>query len=417
MAAVANSFEGGSNGTAVTVANSGGGSGDAFDAVSAVTGQTLNYDNTHNRGTLALKAATGSTSGRSVVAWTTSIGTQTLVYLRLYVYPTGNQSVAPYLCRVLSGGAVTSSTSRCALEFSASGQLILLNSSATAIAGMTSALAIPNSAWTRVELKLTLSSTAAVGSCEMRIYRTNPDGTSPDETLTNSGTANLGGSGDTYCFGICDTDANVGAIWFDDVAASTVDWIGPVGAGIATANVSEPVAVSTSSTVTRDVLYLSPSESVGVADSATAIRSVLYLSVSESVTVTDSARASPGVSSTESVTVADTVAILLSRLLVAGGETVTATDVATIGKTGTRLLGSPTITVTQISRPAALSRTRVLGDATAAQRVTQALVHDRGQGIPTLSGRASPPALDHTRALPGPSVNAKTLSLLALDRA
>src|SRR5215218_2907628 len=88
----ANTLEGGSNGTTITAGNSGGTSGDAFDSVVIATNDSLVFDNAHAKETLALKAATGASSTGTYAAWTTTIGTQTTFWGRMYLYRTANPS-------------------------------------------------------------------------------------------------------------------------------------------------------------------------------------------------------------------------------------------------------------------------------------------------------------------------------------
>lgn len=59
-----NTFEGGSSGTAITTANSGGTSGDAFSLVTVPAGGTATYDTgSAKNGTLGARLATGSAAG------------------------------------------------------------------------------------------------------------------------------------------------------------------------------------------------------------------------------------------------------------------------------------------------------------------------------------------------------------------
>lgn len=82
---------------------------------------------------------------------------------------------------------------------------------------------------------------------------------------------------------------------------------------------------------------------------------------------------------------------------------------------GTRRLGDITVTV----RAAVRIADRIsVGDAAAARspNLNVGLVHARVQGKPTLSARVMPTGLAHTRSITEPSVNPRTLSILALDR-
>lgn len=74
---LANSFDGGSAGTAVSTVNSGGASGDAFDAVTPGASETITYDATNPAHGSGLGGAftTAATVVASYVNWTTSLGT------------------------------------------------------------------------------------------------------------------------------------------------------------------------------------------------------------------------------------------------------------------------------------------------------------------------------------------------------
>ena len=84
---LANSFNGGTDGTTLT-SGAGGNtatSGSYLDIVSAGTGATLAFSaGTGAHGSMSCQCATGSTSTTSYVGWSTSLGTVTSHYGRLY---------------------------------------------------------------------------------------------------------------------------------------------------------------------------------------------------------------------------------------------------------------------------------------------------------------------------------------------
>jgi hypothetical protein len=88
-----NSFESGTNGTTITTGNSGGASGNAFDVTEASGTSILVYSNTQAaHGSLSAEFANNG-DGANSVSWSTSLGTQTQVWFRAYVYFTANPSV------------------------------------------------------------------------------------------------------------------------------------------------------------------------------------------------------------------------------------------------------------------------------------------------------------------------------------
>ena len=65
-----NDFEGGTNGTAISTANSGGAGESAWTSVTTGTGATLAYDNAQAyTGTYSAKFATGVTSTKNSLNW------------------------------------------------------------------------------------------------------------------------------------------------------------------------------------------------------------------------------------------------------------------------------------------------------------------------------------------------------------
>lgn len=84
MSAGANNAEGGSNGVTVTVGNSGGGSGAAFNSVIANGASTITFDNSNPaHGTFAYKLACANTQ-TTYLGWTfTAAGT---IVVRAYIY-------------------------------------------------------------------------------------------------------------------------------------------------------------------------------------------------------------------------------------------------------------------------------------------------------------------------------------------
>ncbi len=234
MPLVANSFEGGTNGVAVTTANSGGTSGDAFNAVAgAVAGATLAYSATEMaHGSLALQVATAATAGTQWVGYTTSFGTNSDFYLRFNLYLTALPAASATLWRGFSGAATL-----CSLNMNTSGQLRVQDSLGVVVSGSTSG-ALPTGQWVRVELHITMSTT--VGQTELRVYHS-VDSTVATFSAQSTATLNLGAtSADGYRMGLQTTQANYGPTWFDDYALSTTTWLGPAAAS----NVPPTVSVT-----------------------------------------------------------------------------------------------------------------------------------------------------------------------------
>jgi hypothetical protein len=212
------SYEGGVNGNNVA-AGAGASTGDTnFDVVNIGSGATNQYSNTHpGRGLLGVKFATGATSTTTYDSWTTAIGTQTTTFVRALCFftqaPAANHRVVNW---------VGSATSRGNILLNTAGKFIFTNAAGGTV--LTSA-AVPLNSQFRLEAKFVASAT--VGFWEYKIWYDPRSVGTPDDTNSSAATQNMGGTSDTYRFGIGAAAANVVAFYLDDVAVSTDDYIGP----------------------------------------------------------------------------------------------------------------------------------------------------------------------------------------------
>lgn len=223
MTVLTNSFEGGTNGTTLTTANSGGASGNAFDAVTNTGTNAVDiFDNTvAAHGTLSCKVATGTSSVQSLNRWSTSMGTVTQVWFRMYLYFTAFPTA---VTRVM--GYATSGGTTCGIVGVAAttGKVNFFNASGSAI--ITTANAVPLNAWCRVEGFLIGSAT--VGQMQLKLFTT-PDSQTPTEMLTSTAAQNTTGAPGLYSFGIISNAANLGPFWMDDIGISSTGYLGPAG--------------------------------------------------------------------------------------------------------------------------------------------------------------------------------------------
>lgn len=226
MTLLANNFEGGVDGVAISTFNSGGTSGDAFGAVTIDPTASLVFDGTQSaHGTFSAKVATGATSGSSYVAWTTGIaGTSPSLWTRAYMRLTANPSAAVNILRLLNSSNAIMGTVR----INANGTVGMLYGSGTL--GGTSVGAITPNAWFRIETLVTTGTTTGVMSCRIAFV---PDAVTPDETLTSTNVNTGSTNPSRFRAGVVTNAANVTAINFDDLAASDVDWVGPAGVAVA----------------------------------------------------------------------------------------------------------------------------------------------------------------------------------------
>lgn len=218
MTLALNNFEGGSNGTAVTVANSGGASGTAWTAVGA-TG-TVAYDNTHvAHGGLSCKMAT-TTSADVALTWSTAVvGSAAQLWFRVYCYLTANPPAGfPIFSADTSGGAAQCG----AFTIETTGQMTGQDSAFTGI--FTTTNTIPLNQWFRVEGFVIGSAT--VGQLELKLFDS-MDSTTATETQTSAATLNTSGNIAQVFFSFF-ARANTGPFWIDDAGISDQGYLGPV---------------------------------------------------------------------------------------------------------------------------------------------------------------------------------------------
>lgn len=141
-----NTLDGGTDGVGVSTANSGGASGDAFDAVTNGTGAVGAFDNAERRhGTLSLKINTTTTSTTVYRTWTTSIGSGvTRMYVRHY-WKGGLAAADRPIHRVRTAGGTAS---RFAL--SSGGLMRIIDAAGSVVT--TGSVALDTSTWYRFEV-------------------------------------------------------------------------------------------------------------------------------------------------------------------------------------------------------------------------------------------------------------------------
>ena len=216
-----NTAEGGTAGTTISTANSGGASGAGFDAVSIGGGTTGAFDYTETaHGTLAYKFATGS-SAAVYGSWTTSIGTQSQLWFRYYVYVT---AVPTALYRTLAFLNPSGSTLCGAVSLTTSNQIVITDSGDTARATITSG--IPLNQWFRLEGFIIGSATA--GQVSLSLF-TPKDSVTPVETHTSAASFNTTGFIGQTRWGVPGAAANAGPLWLDDIGVSNTGYLGPAG--------------------------------------------------------------------------------------------------------------------------------------------------------------------------------------------
>lgn len=241
----ANSAEGGTNGVAVTAANSGGTSGDAFSA-DATASATCSFtaDNTHPaHGSLGYKVVLGGTAGESYVYWTDPYP-KAAYWHRAYLYWTANPGAVTSIFRALSGTTV-----RASVVVNATGNIVLRDAAGTGQA--TSTNTIPLNATWRIEAYI--KGDAAAGQIEAKIF-SSPDSTTPLETVTTAANINTGGTIDRTRIGHAGTGVANVTYWLDDIGVSSGGYMGPAPVSATAA----PAVVAGTTSIAAPTVWTGP---------------------------------------------------------------------------------------------------------------------------------------------------------------
>jgi hypothetical protein len=186
-----NSFEGGTSGTTITTGNSGTGSGNAFDATNIGTSATLTYSNTHSaHGSLSCAITTSGTSAACIAAWSTSMGTQTTVWFREYLFFASLPGSDIGIWGAKNGGSSAAN-----LGVHANGKIYIQQTGFSTVLTFTNAMS--SGQWYRVEGFVT--GDASVGQIEVKLFL--GDSTVPIEVQTSAATLNTFGQLTSYDFG------------------------------------------------------------------------------------------------------------------------------------------------------------------------------------------------------------------------
>jgi hypothetical protein len=221
-----NSFEGGTNGTTISAANSGGNSGSAFNVVTIGTGGALTFSNTQAaHGSLSAEFVEPASAVTITVAWTTSLTGSSIptVYFRAYVWYASLPSQGVRIVSVLNG-----STFLGGLQLNTTGKLSPLSAAGTAQTftgnGITATTnALNTGAWSRIEGFITGSAT--VGQISVSIFNT-PDSVTPTETEATAATINTSAAITQLRFGDSSTAPSF-TCYLDDLGGSDTGYLGP----------------------------------------------------------------------------------------------------------------------------------------------------------------------------------------------
>jgi hypothetical protein len=217
---LANTLEGGTDTTTITPGNSGGASGDAFSNVVIGASATLTFSATQSRNALSMALVEPGTSALTYAEWT-GLGSITAnIWFRFYLFLVALPNVILLPLRFNTSGAVGDAF----LRINTSGTVQYDNAAQLGEAGTLGTVVCKTGQWIRLEGRVKSSTT--VGEAEWRLFN-NADSTAYDDTKNATGLV-LGANADA-----CRIGSTVAAgptsqtFYFDDLALSTVDWIGP----------------------------------------------------------------------------------------------------------------------------------------------------------------------------------------------
>ena len=219
---LSNSFEGGSDGTTITTGNSGGASGDAFNNVTIGASCTCVFKNNPAGAGLTGQMTMPATAAATHVDWTGMGSLTSAVFFRMYLRKSGTPATTWFW--PLEG--LNNAAARCfGLAIRTNDVIRIDDASGTEVVALRGTQAIPNNQWVRIEAKVVPSTT--VGTVEWRLYLS-ADSTTISETL-NAGSLVLGANLDQVMFGNISSPTGMNNLnWhYDNLAVSTVDWLGP----------------------------------------------------------------------------------------------------------------------------------------------------------------------------------------------
>ncbi|MEO5950700.1 MAG: hypothetical protein ABIQ04_04595 [Candidatus Saccharimonadales bacterium] len=214
-----NTAEGGTDGTTITTANSGGDSGQPWNNVTGGGATTMTYSSlTSAHGSLSYHITTGSTGSNAYMYWSTAVSQPgKTMYMQSYWYFSTTPVNTPFIFEYTNASIQTIG------GFGIGGnKLIVKDSSGTTVS--TSSTSIPLGQWFRTEMML--FSNVSAGQIVLKIYLTK-DGKTPTETITTPATINT--RGDDINAGIWGNVASTANIdyYLDDMSLQDIGYIGP----------------------------------------------------------------------------------------------------------------------------------------------------------------------------------------------
>lgn len=229
MTQLGNTFEGGTAGTTLTGGsggNTGGASGDYFNALHIPSDGILQFDVDSYLGALAVKMATRTVSAAIDLIWTSvSRGSIAEDYGRFYFKTSDitTGGIARNIVRWFSGGS-----SLGGILFG-NGRLYVTDETNAAVSGNSTTL-LPANQWVRIEYWLH-PRTDGTGSVQIKMWLNPASNGTPDWDYTISGRTYAAATTDQVNFGNAGPGANwpsaTGFVRFDGIVTGASTWVGP----------------------------------------------------------------------------------------------------------------------------------------------------------------------------------------------
>lgn len=225
MTALRNNFSGGPHGTVLTAGNSGQAGDDPFDLVSTQgTGCVLQFKGAGalDRGTaeFVLNCSSNSTAAAEGVLWSTSMGTQTQVWMRQYMrmdsVPNTGSPMSIFECD--NGVSYTG-----LIDIQPSTNVLKIWNGPTTVSATTSN-GIVDGQWFRVEARFQYSTT--VGQGELRLFL-EPDSDTPTETVSFTGANSGAANSNSFAFGYPFVSTFMPSVYVSGIELNNTGWPGP----------------------------------------------------------------------------------------------------------------------------------------------------------------------------------------------
>jgi hypothetical protein len=311
-----NTFEGGTDGTSITLGNSGGASGDAWDGITA---QLPVYDDAYPISGLGGLTASVSTTTSAGVWLTWNVPGTTVGWLRGYY----RFSALPGLSwRIMLGNDTGGGGVQFSVYLMASGKFRLLQADDTQLFQTVTPIAAGDSV--RIEVGVDFVNDTA----ELRVfYGANLHSTTPSETSGPVAAVFDGADVDEVRFGLTTGQANVPNFSMDDLAFSNLDWVGPSGTSGTNheQTITDPIGLLDSQSQ-QATLARSRDDLIGITDPAVTQVAVYAQTITDTVGIADSETEDTQRPAGDLVGILDSITVVLTSARSPPDELVGITD-------------------------------------------------------------------------------------------